>query len=191
MDIIRSRRFGDLVRQARIAQGMTQADLAGRVGAAPGSDPPKYLGATQISRIEAGVKEVERWHIGRLTEALGLDRLEVLEAISGLTAEDVRLMLDERERNLADRLAEADELIEAGAVDADVRAVARMAKHLHPHTRDTRTVKGDADGPTSPRAPERRATQVVELAPRPAPASAPAPAPGFAPFAPLEWTEAA
>lgn len=101
MDIIRSRQFGELVRDARLRLGMTQADLAGAVGPAPDSNPPKYLGATQISRIEAGVKEVERWQIDRLVEVLGLDHLDVLEATTGIGLDVLRELLDARIKSVA------------------------------------------------------------------------------------------
>lgn len=99
MDMIRSRKFGELVRRARLAQGKTQADLAGEVG--PDPETGSYLGGTQVSRVEAGQKEMSRWLIDRIATVLDIDRIEVLEATTGQEADALRELLDARQPNVA------------------------------------------------------------------------------------------
>jgi len=59
---------GDRVRTSRLASGLTQADLAGRVG----------LQRSMISKIEAGEREVDALELYQLADALGVPLVHLI-----------------------------------------------------------------------------------------------------------------
>jgi ribosome-binding protein aMBF1 (putative translation factor) len=66
-------RLSRLVRQARAAQGLTQAQLAARLGS----------GQARISRIESGAQETGFDLLMRAALALGLTSRQIAQALAG------------------------------------------------------------------------------------------------------------
>ena len=64
-------RFGQNVRQARLARGWTQEDLADRTG----------LATVQVSRIERGRREVRLTTLVRLVRALDVAPSDLLRGV--------------------------------------------------------------------------------------------------------------
>jgi transcriptional regulator with XRE-family HTH domain len=64
-------RFGSNVREARIARGWTQEELAHRTG----------LASVQVSRIERGKREIRLTTLLRLLAAFEVDPSELLEGL--------------------------------------------------------------------------------------------------------------
>jgi len=64
-------RFGENVRQARLARGWTQEDLAGHSG----------LAVVQVSRVERGAREVRITTLLRLLKALDASPEELLDGL--------------------------------------------------------------------------------------------------------------
>lgn len=64
-------RFGQNVREARLARGWTQEDLAGHSG----------LAVVQISRIERGVREIRLTTLLKLLSALGVPPAALLDGL--------------------------------------------------------------------------------------------------------------
>lgn len=61
------RRFGDMIREGRIAKGLSQRQLALRVG----------MKQPDISRIEEGKKNVTLFTLTRLCQVLGIKRVDI------------------------------------------------------------------------------------------------------------------
>jgi transcriptional regulator with XRE-family HTH domain len=64
-------RFGKNVREARVARGWTQEDLAHRAG----------LASVQVSRIERGKREIRLTTLVRLVAAFDVDPAELLRGL--------------------------------------------------------------------------------------------------------------
>jgi transcriptional regulator with XRE-family HTH domain len=64
-------RFGQNVRNARLARGWTQEDLAAHTG----------LAVVQVSRVERGKREIRLTTLLRLLTALGVPPTELLDGL--------------------------------------------------------------------------------------------------------------
>ena len=69
-----SKKLGKLVKEARTAKGLTQAQLAEKVSG---------LTASDVSKIERGEKEPEESIVKQIAKALGVTQVSLVSAMSG------------------------------------------------------------------------------------------------------------
>ncbi len=69
-----SKKLGKLVKEARTAKGLTQAQLADKVSG---------LTASDVSKIERGEKEPEESIVKQIAKALGVTQVSLVSAMSG------------------------------------------------------------------------------------------------------------
>ena len=72
-----SKKLGKLVKEARAAKGLTQAQLADKVAG---------LTASDVSKIERGEKEPEESIVKQIAKALGVTQVSLVSAMSGKTS---------------------------------------------------------------------------------------------------------
>jgi y4mF family transcriptional regulator len=132
MRVTTVRDFGALVRTARRAQGMTQADLAERVG----------VSREWVVRLEAGHPRVEVQKV--------LDTLVVLGLV--LDVEQQPLAAETTARSQAARKVPADEVATAKAATAKASRKPRKAASVMPRTTDGTHKPAAKKAARSPRA---------------------------------------
>ncbi len=72
-----SKKLGKLVKEARTAKGLTQAQLADKVSG---------LTASDVSKIERGEKEPAETVVKQIAKALGVTQVSLVSAMSGKTS---------------------------------------------------------------------------------------------------------